>query len=74
MADHITPIKAIRLKCLDCMLGSSQEVELCPCESNCALWPYRFGRNPNIKLSDEERQRRADRGRANAGNLRNRKE
>lgn len=74
MADHITPIKAIRLKCLDCVLGSSQEVELCPCEKNCALWPFRFGKNPNIKLSDEERQRRAERGRASAANLKNRKE
>ena len=41
-----TPLKSIRLKCLDCCAGSWKEVELCTC-SNCALWPYRFGKNPN---------------------------
>ena len=73
MADHVTPIKAIRLKCLDCVCGSPQEVELCPCE-DCPLWAFRFGKNPNIRLTDEERERRAERGRASAANLRNRKE
>lgn len=72
MAGRITPLKAIRLKCLDCVLGSAQEVQLCPCK-DCPLWAFRLGKNPNIVLSDEERERRAERGRANAANLRNRK-
>ena len=42
----LTPIKAIRKKCLDCCCGSSNEVKLCQVES-CALHPYRFGKNPN---------------------------
>ena len=42
---HITPMKAIRLKCLDCCCGSSNEVKLCPAES-CPLYPYRQGKNP----------------------------
>jgi hypothetical protein len=53
-----TPLRAIRAKCLDCVLGSSNEVALCPMENKCALWPFRFGKNPNVKLSDEERERR----------------
>lgn len=54
----LTPIKAIRAKCLDCCCGSAKEVGLCPIP-DCSLHPYRFGKNPNIKLSDEQRARRA---------------
>ena len=54
----MTPMKAIRAKCLDCCCGQYKEVELCPC-SDCPLYPYRFGKNPNIKLSDEQRAARA---------------
>ena len=39
------PVKAIRLKCLDCSGGSSTEVEKCVIP-HCALYPFRFGRNP----------------------------
>lgn len=53
-----TPLKAIRAKCLECCNGSSHEASLCPCP-NCALHPFRFGKNPHIKLSDEEKARRA---------------
>ncbi len=42
----MTPMKAIRAKCLDCCGGQAKEVRLCPCV-DCALYPYRFGRNPN---------------------------
>lgn len=41
----MTPLKAIREKCLDCCCGSAHEVRLCPAES-CTLWPFRFGHNP----------------------------
>ena len=43
--ERISPIKAIRLKCLDCCCGQRVEVNLCPCE-DCPLWPFRFGKNP----------------------------
>ena len=43
---RITPMKAIRLKCLECSCGSAHEVKLCPVEKG-ALYPYRFGKNPN---------------------------
>ena len=39
------PLKAIRMKCLDCVAGSISEVAKCHLEE-CGLWPYRFGRNP----------------------------
>lgn len=39
------PLKAMRLKCLDCCCGSFQEVELCVV-TDCSLYPYRFGKSP----------------------------
>ena len=42
----LTPLKAIRAKCLDCMCDQLAEVRLCPCK-DCPLYPYRMGRNPN---------------------------
>ena len=44
----LKPMKAIRAKCLDCTCGSSVEVKLCEIK-DCALYPYRFGKNPNRK-------------------------
>ena len=44
----LTPIKAIRAKCLDCSCGSAQEVRLCPM-TECSLYPYRLGHNPKLK-------------------------
>ena len=41
----LTPMKAIRAKCLDCCLGSFREVRLCTCEK-CPLFPYLFGKRP----------------------------
>ena len=58
----MTPMKAIRAKCLDCN-GTANEVKLCPC-TDCALWPFRLGKNPNIKprnLTEEQRQAAAER-------------
>ena len=45
MAERLTPIKAIRAKCLDCCCGQRQEVRLCPV-SACPLFPYRLGKRP----------------------------
>jgi len=45
----LTPIKAIRAKCLECAGGRPSIVR--QCESiDCALHFYRFGRNPNRKF------------------------
>ena len=58
----MTPMKAMRAKCLDCN-GNAYEVKLCPC-TDCPLWPFRLGKNPNIKprnLTDEQRKAAAER-------------
>lgn len=41
----MTPMRAIRLRCLDCCGGSAAEVKMCPCV-DCASWTLRFGRAP----------------------------
>lgn len=41
----LTPIKAIRKKCLDCCCWSFKEVELCTARL-CPLWPFRMGKRP----------------------------
>ena len=50
----LTPIKAIRAKCLDCCCGQLVEVRECTI-TTCALHPYRMGHRPKIdKLVDNE--------------------
>lgn len=44
----LTPLKAIRAKCLDCCCWQASEVKLCPVR-DCALYPYRMGHNPSRK-------------------------
>lgn len=41
----LTPMKAIRKKCLECCNGQVKEVRLCPIKS-CALYEYRSGHRP----------------------------
>ena len=41
----LTPMKAIRQKCLDCCCGQFKEVRLCPCKE-CPIYPYRMGHRP----------------------------
>ena len=42
---QVSPLKALRLKCLDCSNDSAQEVRLCTAV-DCPSWPFRMGRNP----------------------------
>ena len=46
----LSPLKAIRAKCLDCCGGRPSVVRHCTCNgqtsTECALWPYRFGIRP----------------------------
>jgi len=44
----LTPLRAIRKNCIDCSGGSKQEVRGCKI-TDCPLYLYRFGRNPNRK-------------------------
>lgn len=59
----MTPLRAIRAKCLDCCCGQAPEVKLCPAE-DCPLWAYRLGKNPNIRREMTEEQREKARLRA----------
>lgn len=50
----LTPIKAMRAKCMDCSCGMAKEVKMCPIK-DCPLWPYRMGKRPkNEKYIDED--------------------
>jgi hypothetical protein len=44
----MTPLKAIRAKCLDCSAGSQKDVRECPI-TDCVLYQYRMGKNPKRK-------------------------
>ena len=59
---NITPIKAIKAKCLDCCCGQREDVEMCPVKA-CSLWAFRLGKNPNRKrnMTDEQREAARDR-------------
>lgn len=41
----LTPVKAIRAKCLDCCCYQPKEVRLCTIPE-CPLYPYRMGHRP----------------------------
>lgn len=47
--ERVNRAKAIRLKCLDCCCGSSNEVSLCP-SKECPLWRYRRGKEEHDEL------------------------
>lgn len=57
----LTPIKAIRKKCLDCN-STANEVKLCTVK-DCPLYPYRLGKNPNRKsnMTEEQKQQARER-------------
>lgn len=57
------PVKAIRAYCLSCVGGSSNEVDKCPIPE-CALYSFRYGRNPfraKRELTDEQKAAMAER-------------
>lgn len=57
------PVKAIREFCLDCCGDSSSFVKECP-SVNCALYPFRLGKNPyrtKREMTEEQREAAAKR-------------
>jgi len=46
MKRKLTPLRAIRHKCIDCCAGQVYEVKLCTAES-CPLYAYRMGKLPD---------------------------
>ena len=62
-AGELTPLKAVRAKCIDCSGGSIHEVKLCVIPE-CPLYPFRLGKNPyrkRRKLTDQQRREIAER-------------
>ena len=53
----LSPVKAIRNKCRDCSCWHDTEIENCSIP-DCALYPFRFGKNPGNtrKMSDEQKK------------------
>ena len=47
MLKELTPMKAIRARCIDCA-GSAREVTLCPV-TGCPLYAFRSGHRPKEK-------------------------
>jgi hypothetical protein len=55
---QMTPLAALRLRCLDCCGGSADEVRKCMALT-CPAWPFRTGVNPwRVPLSEIEKARR----------------
>ena len=57
------PVKAIRAKCLECSNDSTIEVKECNIK-NCALYPFRFGKNPyrtKRVLTEDQKKTMAER-------------
>lgn len=47
MPKYLSPVKSIKKFCLDCVGGNIKERRLC-IDTDCPLYPYRLGHNPNI--------------------------
>jgi len=47
-----SPLKSIRAKCLECAVYQKHEVLKCHL-TDCPLFPFRLGRNPNRKKADK---------------------
>jgi hypothetical protein len=50
---QISPLEAIRLKCLDCSCYQPSEIRLCEAVT-CPLWPFRAGKHPYTKARLQE--------------------
>ena len=70
--EPMSPLKALRLRCLDCCIGSAHEVKHCGAVK-CPSWPFRLGQNPWRKkrqISDNQLaalRRGRDKGRIISG-------
>lgn len=50
--ERMSPMRAIREKCLDCSCGQPSEVRACEA-IKCVLWPFRSGSHPYTKGKTE---------------------
>lgn len=59
---RLTPIKAIRAKCLECCNGQQKEVRECAI-LKCTLHPYRMGKRPKgeeVTTREGEKEKSGD--------------
>ena len=54
----VTPMMAIRAKCLECSCGNPVEVRECLIDK-CALYPFRFGKRPAVPPTVKKKERTA---------------
>lgn len=54
-AKILTPLKAIRAKCIDCTNKQYTEIKECPV-TNCSLHPYRHGKRPRKDIGNTKGQ------------------
>lgn len=54
-AKILTPIKAIRAKCMDCSNNQYLEIKECPV-IKCSLYPYRHGKRPKKDIDNAKGQ------------------
>lgn len=52
MEKRLTPMQAIRQKCIDCCCGNKSEVRNCTAEK-CSLFVYRMGHSPYRKKNKQ---------------------
>ena len=52
---RMSPLKALRLRCVDCSAGSDAEVRRCTFV-HCPAWPFRMGTNPWRAPASEARR------------------
>jgi hypothetical protein len=58
--EPLSPLQALRARCLDCCAGQANEVAVCPVVE-CPAWPFRMGTNPWRKSPSEARREAARR-------------
>jgi len=49
----ISPLRAIRKKCIDCSVGQFGEVRKCV-HIDCPLWPLRLGKSPFLQRRERD--------------------
>jgi hypothetical protein len=52
----MSPLKALRLRCLDCCNGSAHQVRTCA-STDCPSWPFRLGKNPYRQVTEAQREK-----------------
>jgi len=57
---ELSPVRAIKAKCMECSNWQYSEVKTCHM-TDCSLFPYRMGKNPAIKMTDEQKKAAAQR-------------